>query len=125
MKPLIGATAYANFNLKEEFENIKALGFDFAELSVHGTSKGVNKDSLKELIEILPIKVCHLLDINEDTILEEQKKLIKSFSGVECKTFVIHAPGHFPEEKVIEEQLLVLSELSSFVKEIGCILLLE
>ncbi|MFH1752494.1 MAG: sugar phosphate isomerase/epimerase, partial [archaeon] len=46
-------------------------------------------------------------------------------SGVECKTFVIHAPGHFPEEKVIEEQLLVLSELSSFVKEIGCILLLE
>jgi len=129
MKPKIGGSTYCKLDLKSELENLKRMGYDFAELDL-GLPIKPNKKfviSLDEVKNILPILVGHLPEIDfKKEEIERCKKFIKILSERDIKLFVIHLfSRNLPTKNNFRTKIEKLRELTEFARENDCILTLE
>lgn len=126
----IGGSTDCKNQIKIELENLKKVGYDFAELDLGEPIKPNNLFE-KELIDsrnILPIYVGHLPEINfSEESISENKKLIEIMSKT-CGTsiFVMHLfSKYLPTEGNFDLKIHGLKKLTEFSKNNRCFLALE
>ena len=129
MKSQIGGSTYCKQDLESKLQNLKATGYDFAELDL-GLPIEPNKifeDELKRVRDIIPILVGHLpeIDFKEEEI-ERCKEFIEILSDQNVNLFVIHLfSKNLPTKNNIDLKIKSLKELADFAKSKNCILALE
>jgi sugar phosphate isomerase/epimerase len=129
MKSKIGGSTYCKSDLKSELQNLKTIGYDFAELDLGLPIKPDKKIeiNLDEAENILPVLIGHLPEIDfKKEEIERCKKFIKILSGRSIKLFVIHLfSRNLPTKNNLKVKIEGLRELTEFAGENDCILTLE
>jgi len=129
MKSKIGGSTYCKQELESELKNLKATGYDFAELDL-GLPIEPNKifeDELKIVKNIIPILVGHLPEIDfKKEEIGRCKKFIEILSNQNVNLFVIHLfSKNLPTKNNIDLKIRSLKELTDFAKSKNSILALE
>jgi len=129
MKSKIGGSTYCKQNLKSELQNLKLVGYDFAELDL-GLPIEPNKTfeiELKKVKNVIPVLVGHLpeIDFKEEEI-ERCKKFIEILSNQNIKLVIIHLfSRNLPTKNNLDLKIKRLKELTAFAKSKSSILALE
>lgn len=129
MKSKIGGSTYCKQSLESELQNLKAIGYDFAELDL-GLPIEPNKtfeSELKKVKNIIPILVGHLPEIDfKKEEIERCKKFIELLSNQNVNIFVIHLfSRNLLTKDNLDLKIKNLKELAIFTKSKNSILVLE
>ncbi len=129
MDSKIGGSTYCRNDLKLELENLRRVGYDFAEIDLsHPVAPDKNFEALLDNAEnILPILSGHLpeIDFRKDD-LEKCKRFMEILSQRNVKLFVIHLSGlGLPTKEDFPMKLNALKELADFAETKDCVLVLE
>ncbi len=129
MKSKIGGSTYCKQSLESELQNLKEVGYDFAELDL-GSPFEPNETfelEIKKLKNIIPILVGHLPEI--DFIKEELdkcKKFIKILSSQNINLFVIHLfSRNLSTKDNFDLKIRALKELTDFAKNENSTIVVE
>ncbi len=129
MKSKIGGSTYCKQNLESELQNLKTIGYDFAEIDL-GLPIEPNKAfeaELEKARNIITILVGHLPEIDfKKEEIERCKKFIEILSNQKINLFVIHLfSRNLPTKENIDLKIRGLKELTDFAKIKNSILALE
>ncbi|MCK4730484.1 MAG: hypothetical protein KAT28_04145 [Candidatus Aenigmarchaeota archaeon] len=120
MKSKVGGSTYCKQNLESELQDLKEVGYDFAELDL-GLPFEPNETfelELKRLKNIIPILVGHLPEIDfKIEEIERCKKFIKILSDQNVNLFVIHLfSRNLSTKDNFDLKIRALKELTDFAK---------
>lgn len=129
MKSKIGGSTYCKQNLESELQNLKIIGYDFAELDLGLPIEPNNifEDEIKRVKDIIPILSAHLpeIDFKEEEI-EKCKKFIEILSKQSVHLFVIHLfSRNLPTHNNFDLKIKGLKQLTDFAKNKSSIIVLE
>ncbi len=129
MKSKIGGSTYCKQPFESELQNLKLLGYDFAEVDL-GLPIEPNESfetELKKVRNIIPILVGHLPEIDfKKEEIERCKKFIEILSHQNINLFVIHLfSRNLPTKGNINLKIRSLKELTDFAKNNNSIIALE
>lgn len=129
MKAKIGGSTYCKQNLYSELQNLKKIGYDFAELDL-GLPIEPNKifeNNIKRVKNIIPILSAHLpeIDFKEEEI-ERCKKFIEILSNQNINLFIIHLfSRNLQTYNNFDLKIKGLKQLTDFAKNKSSVLALE
>jgi len=129
MKSKIGGSTYCKQNLESKLQNLRTIGYDFAEidLGLPIEPNNIFEDEIKRVKNIIPILSAHLPEIDfKKAEIEKCKKFIEILSSQNIRLFVIHLfSRNLPTHDNFDLKIKGLKQLTDFAKNKSSIIVLE